>query len=135
MTEGFHASASDELHVHLGSIDKSLLYPEEWDSDNRINKNTNEGKAGNQSITFDNENITIYPNPTNGIFTISFENSPLKKGVRGILITDITGKIVYSENKNTGNKIQIDISKENKGIYILKIQTNKKIISSKILKQ
>jgi len=118
MTQGFH---------------KSLLYPEEWDSDNKINKNTNEGKAGNQSITFDNEIITIYPNPTNGIFTINL-TSDVSNLISDVCITDLTGKIVYLKEKN-GNNFTVNISDKPNGIYILKILYDNKIISRKIIKQ
>jgi hypothetical protein len=84
-----------------------------------------------------NNNITIYPNPTNGIFTISVENSPFFKGGKGdlkISITDLTGKVVYLKEKQ-GNKLIINISDKPGGIYVLQIQSENILKSYKIIKQ
>jgi len=67
--------------------------------------------------------LTIYPNPSIGIFTIehSKENIPF-------IITDISGRVI-TIGKLTGNKTNIDLSKVQKGVYLLKIgeQTTKLI--------
>ena len=73
--------------------------------------------------------ISIFPNPTNGIFTIDYPNLEQSH----IRITDITGKIILSLN-NVDEK-QIDISNFENGIYLIIIQTTKKVFSTKIIKQ
>ena len=69
-----------------------------------------------------NEN-KIYPNPNNGRFLVE---SPYQ--IHRIEISNITGKVIYSEmdiNKKTKN---IDISMEQKGVYFVKVfLTNKSI--------
>ncbi|HRN40560.1 MAG TPA: PKD domain-containing protein [Vicingus sp.] len=67
--------------------------------------------------------LTIYPNPSSGIFIIehSKENIPF-------IITDISGRVINT-GKLTSNKTNIDLSKVQKGVYLLKIgeQTTKLI--------
>jgi hypothetical protein len=76
-----------------------------------------------------NKSIAIYPNPTNGIITISsIDNSPVDK----IEIVDVLGKIV---SVKTGNTSQIDISEFSNGVYIFKIFAGEAVFQKKIIKQ
>lgn len=65
----------------------------------------------------ENSNVQtgIYPNPSNGVFTLSTE----KAG--NVLITDISGKVVYSENVVKGKNI-ISL-KAGPGIYFMVYQS------------
>ncbi|MCK5774855.1 MAG: T9SS type A sorting domain-containing protein [Bacteroidales bacterium] len=91
--------------------------------------------VGIESI--DQNKISIYPNPTNGIFTIDLHEARKSN----ISITDISGKIILYENNADEN--QIDISNFENGIYFIKIvyaeqsrsKTDKKIFTTKIIKQ
>lgn len=74
--------------------------------------------------------ISIFPNPSNGKFTLSSE---ITKGE--ISIYNISGEKIHSSKPNS-TKSEIDLSKEPNGIYFLQIKTtegiaNKKIIISK----
>lgn len=65
---------------------------------------------------FENQKTTIYPNPSNGIFTIERE---LFSENEAYQITDITGKIIAS-GKLGDKQTQINISTAQSGIYFLK---------------
>jgi uncharacterized delta-60 repeat protein len=65
---------------------------------------------------FENQNITIYPNPSNGIFILK-SNSNLNETPYQII--DITGKVI-SKGKLTQNQAQIDLSTAQSGVYFLK---------------
>lgn len=71
-------------------------------------------------------NISIYPNPTQSKITIECVGS------EQIQIVDITGKIVkqFSSEKD---QLTIDISNQAKGIYLVKVFTEKGIRSQKIV--
>ncbi len=75
--------------------------------------------------------IIIYPNPTTGIFTIE------GKDIQSIVITNISGQVVYDRNlqgfKNLEGLIQVDLSKQSKGIYFVKIQNDDFISVKKII--
>lgn len=72
-----------------------------------------------------NANISIYPNPNTGTFTVkSPENVD-------ITIFDITGKTVY-QNTNI-KEANIDLSKNQKGLYIIQLKNNKISVNSKII--
>lgn len=77
---------------------------------------------------FQFENIVIYPNPSTEYFTIKSTDK-----VKSVSITDMLGKVVL--NITTKNDNKIDISKLNSGVYIVKLITDKRIISRKIIKK
>ncbi|MBC8319448.1 MAG: lamin tail domain-containing protein [Bacteroidetes bacterium] len=62
--------------------------------------------------------VMIYPNPTDGIFTIQFAENVIVD----VVIMDITGKEVY---KNTINKTsQVNISSLHSGLYFVRLLDN-----------
>jgi len=71
--------------------------------------------------------IMIYPNPTTGIVQIKLPNSIILKSIN---IYDIQGKHI-----ETFKNHRIDMRKFSKGMYFLKINTDKGSISKKVLKQ
>jgi hypothetical protein len=83
----------------------------------------------NLSIT-DNElenNIKVYPNPTNNILNIELANS---LELRNIEITTITGQKVLESTAST-----IDVSGFQDGIYFIKIVSDKGILTQKFIKE
>lgn len=75
--------------------------------------------------------VTIYPNPTDGAFTIESSNSVVTE----IIVMDIAGKEVY---KNTfSNSIKINVLDLQKGMYLIRmldIETNDQIVKKLIIK-
>jgi len=84
-----------------------------------------------------NQNYIIYPNPTKKIINIKYT----LKEKTNVLFTlfDIHGKKIYEVNQNNltfeSNYFQINMTELEKGIYILKVQTNSTIINKKIIKE
>ncbi len=76
--------------------------------------------VGIQTIDFGN--ITIYPNPTTGMFTIDMGDYD---ETVNYTITSIDGRIVAKNSNITDNKIMIDLSNESKGVYLLKLYNTK----------
>lgn len=64
------------------------------------------------------DGIRIYPNPAGETLYISGE------GIQGIRIFDLKGKLTFSSDLS-GNSHEIDISKLEKGVYIVKINTSR----------
>lgn len=71
--------------------------------------------------------IHIFPNPTNGIFTVNY------KDASRITVENILGSVIYDEKINTSGlgRKTIDLSKYSNGTYFIKVQTNS---SDKVLK-
>ena len=89
--------------------------------------------------TLDNE-ITVYPNPSNSDFKVDFGSLEMNKAI--IRVYDMQGKQVYtteienniSEIKNTTNVVIISLGNMINGIYLLQISTEKGNIQKKIVK-
>jgi hypothetical protein len=71
---------------------------------------------------FENHNISIYPNPTNGLFTIDMGS--YDEAVN-YTVTSIDGRVVTQKSNVTDNKITIDLGNESKGVYLLKLHNHK----------
>ncbi|MEH6764350.1 MAG: T9SS type A sorting domain-containing protein [Aequorivita antarctica] len=69
---------------------------------------------------FENQKATIYPNPSNGIFTVECE---LFSETEKYQITDITGKII-ALGELADKQTQINLSSAQSGVYFLKISNS-----------
>ena len=81
-------------------------------------------------------NLNIYPNPTRGIFNISFVAEEVDNFE--ITIIDAFGKIISHENKQDfiGEYTKkVDLSNMKKGIYMIKIRTKESFTSKRIVVQ
>ena len=73
----------------------------------------------------------IYPNPSVGVIYVNFAE---EKYIKRLIISDITGRQIL-EKTNVQQNTAIDLSDFNTGIYIIDIQTEKGIFTSKIIKR
>ena len=76
-----------------------------------------------------NDNLLIYPNPTNNIVNIDLKNDKFS-----IAVYDQAGKKLIEKNSSTG-EIKIDFSNLNSGIYFLKVNGDKISFTEKVVKQ
>jgi len=74
-------------------------------------------------------NLKIYPNPTNGLFTLEFETA----NIYVITIRDIAGRVLLHQSV-TDQKTQIDISNYSAGTYLLTISNGKAQSTTRIVK-
>ncbi len=74
--------------------------------------------------------VYVSPNPTDGEFTIYFGEE--SDGDNSLVITDLTGKIVY-QAEALGNEVSINLGDKSKGIYIVKSISNGNLFSEKLI--
>ncbi len=72
--------------------------------------------------------IKIYPNPTSGIFTIEGKN------IQAVEVTNVNGQII-KQLSIENEQLSIDLSEQAKGIYIIKVTTDKGIAVGKVVKK
>ncbi|MDZ4749406.1 MAG: PDZ domain-containing protein [Saprospiraceae bacterium] len=85
--------------------------------------------------TLELEDARIYPNPSDGVFSFSFNTKP---GPLTVAITDVNGKVVYSDrNENASGSYQNDISIKDlpQGNYIITVNQGDKFYTQQISKQ
>lgn len=76
-----------------------------------------------EELDFD-RNISLYPNPTNGIVNISFED--VIQSQWKIEVYNSIGSLIYTEELTRIDKTEykVDLSNFSKGMYFIKISTN-----------
>jgi mannan endo-1,4-beta-mannosidase len=88
---------------------------------------------GVATIKTDND-VAIYPNPSTGIFTISFTTSTNENSI--IEVMDITGKIVKTIIANAGiHSTQINLQDFPSGVYIARISNTTGVEMKKLIKE
>lgn len=138
----FIAVSSNTDVVSVSVSENTLTVTEAGTGNAYITVNANDGKGGTIDDEFavivnvstsiadiDELNIKIYPNPTSGFIHFESENTEIEN----IQIYDLTGKLIITK---TGfeNK-EIDLSGISSGVYLVKINTNKKSFTTKIIKE
>ncbi|MBX2958317.1 MAG: T9SS type A sorting domain-containing protein [Flavobacteriales bacterium] len=76
--------------------------------------------------------INLFPNPTTSISTLLLSNSTKNAQLS---IVDITGKEVYFMNDIKSDKVNLNLTKLNKGIYFVKVILNEKQEVIKLIKE
>ncbi|HEV7232417.1 MAG TPA: CHRD domain-containing protein, partial [Bacteroidia bacterium] len=77
----------------------------------------------------------VYPNPSNGIVNIRIESVsglPVQ-----VVMYDMTGKEVYAQNNKLGsgsNVLSLNMTDFVNGIYFIRIQSDKQVLTQKIIK-
>ena len=82
------------------------------------------------------DNLNVYPNPTRGLFNISFVSEEINNVE--ITVIDAFGNIIILENKQhfVGEYTkQVDLSTYPKGIYMVQIRTSDSFVSKRIVVQ
>ena len=77
--------------------------------------------------------IAIYPNPSNGLFTLTYGNYKPQK----VEVFDVTGKIILTieENALSDDKIQLNLEKASTGVYFVKIINENHHVVKRIIKK
>lgn len=81
------------------------------------------------------QDVSVYPNPTEGVFALSFTTTP---GPLTVSITDINGKVVFRDsNKNASGAYNrdIDLKELPQGNYVICVKQEDKIYTQQISKQ
>ena len=121
-------------HWHVRSVCGSSVNMSGWTSYNTFSTLSSiRITAGDTKL---GKNVKIYPNPTRGLFNISFIAE--KADNFEITIVDAFGKLVSKEDKQDfiGEYInQVDLSNFPRGIYMLQIRTQDSFVSKRIVLQ
>ena len=96
-------------------------------------KTVNVATCGGIAENIPYRNISIYPNPTEGLLYLAVKD-PLKK--LDLVLTDINGKEIYAnslQDVQSGHVMKIDLSKFSRGVYFLKVTNNNQAYTEKVV--
>ncbi|MGB0882171.1 MAG: T9SS type A sorting domain-containing protein [Vicingaceae bacterium] len=136
-------SYGDGYCCAFGSGSMHLL--EDATGDTLVVENTNSFTGANgDSLTFtfcmgaatdinelSSNDFNIYPNPTNGVFTISKNDNQTSN----IIIYNLLGEVVYTKNNETKKEIQLNLSDVKQGLYFVTLITNKERVIKRLVIQ
>ena len=75
--------------------------------------------------------FSVFPNPSNGIFTLNFSGANEKN----IVVYDLMGKIVFEKNNSADATLTLDLANEATGVYLVKVVIDGEIVLKKIIKE
>jgi hypothetical protein len=102
--------------------------------DNYSMRRTTVMKLGNSTNTSDigtDTDFKVYPNPGYGIFTIQLDDFSVENAY--VQVFNSLGQVIFSSDAPYFNKMEIDLSDFENGVYYLKIINNKVIYSKAIM--
>ncbi len=79
-----------------------------------------------------NNNLMIYPNPVNDILNVNFGQTTENAT---IMIYNVNGQMIFSQNVNNATKTQVNTSDLQSGMYILQATENGKVSTTKFIKK
>ncbi|MBI2721304.1 MAG: T9SS type A sorting domain-containing protein [Bacteroidetes bacterium] len=85
--------------------------------------------TGIDSKAIASSELSVYPNPNTGIFTLELNNGAAKT----VVVTDLTGRVILTET-STANKLNINISNFANGVYFVKVQSNSTVEVIRVVK-
>jgi uncharacterized membrane protein len=129
------ASGTVVLQLANGSYTYTVEHPEFETQTGPVNVN-NANTTVNVVLTVGIGNInassfSIYPNPSNGVFHLT--TTAAIGSESDIAVYDTEGKLVYS-GKLEGNEVEvIELSNQDKGMYILRILVGDKVFNKTLI--
>tara|TARA_B110000003_G_C16615244_1_gene521056 strand:- start:1334 stop:1663 length:330 start_codon:yes stop_codon:yes gene_type:complete len=81
-------------------------------------------------------NLNVYPNPTKGVFNISFTSEEIDNFE--ITIIDAFGKVISKEEKQDfiGEFTkQVDLTSYIRGVYMIQIRTSSSLVNKRVVLQ
>lgn len=88
---------------------------------------------GIEQVVGAEKDVELYPNPSNGIFSIHQQSTDNEE--QHLEIYNLLGEMIYSKTNNKQIVCNIDISQSPKGIYFVKLYKGEKIYTKKITVQ
>lgn len=77
--------------------------------------------TGSQPLSQSNCNVSVYPNPGNGIFTFSTQNVSANSLLE---VYNVLGEKVYSKITSSNSSFTLDLRNQAKGVYFYKLISN-----------
>jgi hypothetical protein len=83
------------------------------------------------------EILNIYPNPTQGMLQVAFDNSANSSNSTDIFVFDMQGKLVHSKTVFSEENVvgvQLDLSELQHGVYFIRLQQDAKVFQKPFVK-
>ncbi|MDA0973465.1 MAG: T9SS type A sorting domain-containing protein, partial [Bacteroidetes bacterium] len=75
-------------------------------------------------------NFRIYPNPTGGLFTVEGQEN-----IEAVVVRNVLGATVAQLQSNFSNRVELDLTGLNNGLYFVEITVNDVVSVQRLIKQ
>ena len=127
-SDGFRAKAGSSVHAYIVNDEYCVEQAESF----LANQNGDHETDNISQSVLDGFEISIYPNPTDGVFYIDFLNQTNPNAE--IRVFDLRGQLIQKVNSLAKDRIEMDLSRLTKGTYLVVIQNSEKVIKRKIVR-
>ena len=126
--------AQNHLGSNIGTVDIAVHNEEPvvaFTENNllTVKKFTSNTITGNEDVRSVSAQFLCYPNPTYDLITIH----AVKTGNHVLKLTSLTGQVVHQQHFS-GNRVQVDLSSYEKGVYFITINSYGSTMTRKIIK-
>lgn len=125
LTPSFVALSGATVHIYNAGCTGTFLA-----RTSEINVSQDNVTVADSSERNEIKKIKVFPNPTYGIFKITTADS--KEGT--VVVSDLYGATIFKSDFKDQNEVEINIQDKPKGIYIVKVISDKHIYTNKIIK-
>ncbi len=126
---GFHADSGSYVHAYISDTYCGSMAPTLVAADEDIETDIAEDLFA--SFDENDDIIRVYPNPNTGAFNIDFMGEPY---VADLMLLNYHGKPILESRTLEQNIVEMNISTLPRGMYILVIKSDSKIVTRKIIK-
>lgn len=88
------------------------------------------GVVGINENTFDR--ASVWPNPTSSELNIQVDQ---RGGAARLTVTDITGRVVYTDTYTSAGVISLSTAQWSKGVYCIQIEQEENVSIARVVKQ
>ncbi|CAL2094729.1 conserved protein of unknown function precursor containing a T9SS type A C-terminal secretion signal [Tenacibaculum sp. 190524A02b] len=118
----------------VGSFSKDKQFAESGSSQGYIAIIKGDDTLGLEKDIVLNKNMRLYPNPSNGVFTIDTSLLSFSDTKAYTQVFDVQGRIVYSKTRGLQNKqLNLNLDKCAKGVYFVKMTDGTHTYTNKII--
>lgn len=87
--------------------------------------------SSEEKISFENNNLEVFPNPGQDIFRVKTQNM----GTNSILrVYNLNGALVY-ETQISDSLTEVDLNGQSQGLYLFLLEDNQRVYSQKVIKE
>jgi hypothetical protein len=127
---GFSAGAISYPNIATDLLNN--VYVEYYDAANMLSVMELDVSTAVKEISDATNNLSVYPNPSNGNVIISFGKTISNAKIK---LINAMGQTVSEKQNQSGNQFALDISNYASGIYYVEVQQSDKVWRTKIVKE
>lgn len=102
------------------------------ETEKRFVQQASQNKSSLSVINLTAGQVSVFPNPSNGVFSVALKNIQFEKAT--IIIANASGQVICQKQiSGMENNIAFNLSDENKGVCFIHVHTGQQVITKKVI--